>query len=129
MGMRMASSKVSRLSRRLLPVLMNHIRMLLRMSSHGAVYGLLRRHRREHSVMPCVRVWSVLVELNLLGGHWIWAFHCNGFGWVVKCFSVLLRSSACCHSQKPQKQDKQSFTVSWLVVVQVGTKKMVWFVQ
>lgn len=75
MSVRMPTHKVS-LGRRMLPVRVDHIRVLLRIAVHGAVYGLLRRHRREHSIMPCVRVWSVLVELNLLSRHWIGTLHC-----------------------------------------------------
>ena len=34
--------------------------------------------------MSCIRIWSVLVELNLLGSHCERSFHCNGLGtWVV----------------------------------------------
>jgi hypothetical protein len=77
-GVGMASNKVLR---SVLPVRVrvHHVGLLRVVAGHGAVDGLLLGgHRREHSVMPCVRVWSVLVELDLLGCHGEWAFHCSG---------------------------------------------------
>lgn len=58
------------------PVLGGH--KVLRVVCHGAVYRLLARHGSEHGVMSCIRVGSILVELNLLGGHWVRGLHCNG---------------------------------------------------
>lgn len=51
------------------------LRVRVRVCGHGAEHRLLAGHGGEHSVMPCVRVWPVLVELDLLSSHWIWSFH------------------------------------------------------
>lgn len=70
-----APDKVRVLGRRRLPVL-GHVRV--RVSCHGAEHRLLAGHGREHGVMSCVRVWAVLVELNLGSGRGIWSFHLDG---------------------------------------------------
>ena len=50
---------------RLLPVLWVSVSMV-RVCHHRAVHWLLSRHRRKNSIVPCIRVGSVLVELDLL---------------------------------------------------------------
>lgn len=75
-GHHVLGQKVSSCKLRGGPVLGRH--KVLRVVCHGAVYRLFAGHGSEHGVMSCIRVRSILVELNLLGGHWVGSLHCNG---------------------------------------------------